>query len=211
MGLRQRNDYSAISAPPRPERSRRGRWSCVLLFLAATFTLPARAQQLSVTLDPATTQINFTLAATLHTVHGTFKLKSGQLQWDTSTGHATGAIVIDATSGNTDNTSRDKNMHTQVLESAKFPEITFTPSEIKGTLDKAGQSQLTAIGKINVHGADHDTTLNFTVQPAASGAFQATTQFQIPYVKWDIKDPSTFLLHVGDTIDVQVQTTATVK
>ena len=70
----------------------------------------------------------------MHTVHGTFKLKSGQIRWDTATGHASGAIVIDATSGNTDNTSRDKNMHTQVLESAKFPEIVFTPTQIKGAI-----------------------------------------------------------------------------
>lgn len=166
------------------------------------------AQQRSVTLDPAATQINFTLAATLHTVHGTFKLKSGQLQWDTATGHATGSIVIDATSGNTDNTSRDKNMHTQVLESAKFPEITFTPSQITGKLNKEGTSQLAAAGVIRVHGQDHDTTLNLAVQPAANGTLQATAQFPIPYVKWGIKDPSTFLLHVGDTVNVEIQAMA---
>jgi polyisoprenoid-binding protein YceI len=183
----------------------------VLAILLTAAAIPANAQQLSVTLDPVTTQINFTLAATLHTVHGAFKLKSGQLQWDTSTGHATGSIVIDATSGNTDNASRDKNMHAQVLESAKFPEITFAPSEIKGTLNKAGQSQLTAAGIIRVHGQDHETTLNLSVQPAANGTLQATAQFPIPYVKWGMKDPSTFLLHVGDTVNLEIQATATIK
>jgi polyisoprenoid-binding protein YceI len=206
MGLARLKVFSGFSAPLR----------CAILafalaILITQIAVPANAQQLSVTLDPATTQINFTLAATLHTVHGTFKLKSGQLQWDASTGRATGSIVIDATSGNTDNTSRDKNMHAQVLESAKFPEITFTPSEIKGTLNKAGQSQLTATGIIRVHGADHDTTLNLTVQPAANNTLQVTTQFPIPYVKWGIKDPSTFLLHVGDTVNVEIQAMATVK
>jgi polyisoprenoid-binding protein YceI len=205
MGLARFKVFSAHSA------SLRWIFSAVALAILIGAANPAAAQQLSVNLDPAATQINFTLAATLHTVHGTFKLKSGQLQWDATNGHATGSIVIDATSGNTDNTSRDKNMHAQVLDSAKFPEITFTPSEIKGSLNKGGPSQLTATGTIRVHGQDHDTTLNLTVQPAANGAFQATAQFPIPYVKWGMKDPSTFLLHVGDTVTVEIQAIATVK
>ena len=112
-----------------------------LLFVCVcAVAAPASAQQIAVTLDPAATRINFTLGATLHTVHGTFKLRSGQIHWDTATGRATGSVVIDATSGNTDNASRDKNMHNQVLESARFPDITFTPAQIKGALSKEGTS-----------------------------------------------------------------------
>lgn len=164
-----------------------------------------------VTLDPAATQINFTLAATLHTVHGTFKLKSGQIQWDAATGHAAGTIEIDATSGNTDNASRDKNMQNQVLESAKFPEITFTPSEIKGAFNKEGSSQLEVAGVIRIHGQDHDQTLKLAVEQAAGGRVKTSTQFLIPYVKWGIKDPSTFLLHVADTVNVEIQATANLQ
>ena len=164
-----------------------------------------------VTLDPATTHINFTLAATLHTVHGTFKLKSGQIQWDAATGRASGSIAIDATSGNTDNPSRDKNMHDQVLESGKFPEITFTPSQIKGALNREGSSQLAVAGVIQIHGQDHDQTLNLAVEQSAGGTLQTTTQFPIPYVKWGIKDPSTFLLHVADTVNVEIQATASLQ
>ncbi len=206
MGLALSKVFSAASASLRWSLS----FVAVGVCLSATVH-PASGQELSATLDPAATQVNFTLAATLHTVHGTFKLKSGQVQWDAATGHATGSIVIDATSANTDNASRDKNMHTQVLESAKFPEITFTPSQIKGTLAKEGVSQLTVVGVMRVHGQDHDTTLDLTVQPAAHGALQATAQFPIPYVKWGIKDPSTFLLHVADTVNVEIQATATLK
>jgi polyisoprenoid-binding protein YceI len=175
------------------------------------FAATAGAQQMRVTLDPATTQINFTLAATLHTVHGTFKLKSGEVLWDAATGHAAGSIVIDATSGSTDNASRDKNMHNQILESAKFPEITFTPSQIKGALNKEGSSQLEVAGRIRIHGQDHDQTLELAVQPATGGRLQTTTQFPIPYVTWGIKDPSTFLLHVADTVNVEIQATANIQ
>ncbi len=169
---------------------------------------PLRAQQLVVTVDPAATQIEFTLGATMHTVHGTLKLKSGQIRWDTATGHASGAVVIDATSGNTDNTSRDKNMHAQVLESAKFPEIVFTPSQIKGSIPKEGSSQIEVSGTIRLHGQDDPITLTFAVLPGAGGALQASTQFAVPYVKWGLKNPSTFLLHVSDTVNVEIHSTA---
>jgi polyisoprenoid-binding protein YceI len=195
-----------------PSGSRR--WIAGVLCVAAPVcaaALTAGAQQMRVTLDPAATQINFTLAATLHTVHGTFKLKSGQIQWDAATGHAAGTIEIDATSGNTDNASRDKNMQNQVLESAKFPEITFTPSEIKGAFNKEGSSQLEVAGVIRIHGQDHDQTLKLAVEQAAGGRVKTSTQFLIPYVKWGIKDPSTFLLHVADTVNVEIQATANLQ
>jgi polyisoprenoid-binding protein YceI len=198
-----------LTGPSGSRRSIAGALWLAALICAAAAT--AGAQQMRVTLDPATTQINFTLAATLHTVHGTFKLKSGQIQWDAATGHATGSIVIDATSGNTDNASRDKNMHNQVLESAKFPEITFTPSLIKGAFNKDGSSQLEVAGVIRIHGQDHDQTLKLAVEQAAGGTLETTTQFPIPYVKWGIKDPSTFLLHVADTVNVEIQATANIQ
>lgn len=163
------------------------------------------------TLDPAATQINFTLGATMHTVHGTFKLKGGQLQWDAATGRASGAIVIDATTGNTDNSGRDKNMHSQVLESAKFPEIVFVPSQIKGTLAREGNSQLEVSGVIKLHGQNHDTTLNLAVQPGPNGTLQATTQFPVPFKSWGLHDPSTFLLHVADTVNLEIHATARIN
>jgi polyisoprenoid-binding protein YceI len=164
------------------------------------------AQESVITLDPAATQIRFTLAATLHTVHGTFQLRSGQIHWDRATGHAGGSVVIDATSGNTDNPSRDKNMHAQILESATFPEITFTPTEIKGAIPNDGTAQIDVSGVIRLHGQDHTTTLSFTVQPGPAGSLEASTQFAVPYVKWGVKNPSTFLLHVDDTVNVDIHT-----
>lgn len=186
------------------------RWGRSLLVVACLFTFaPAlHAQESVITLDPAATKIEFTLAATMHMVHGTFKLKNGEIHWDPATGHVSGAIVIDATSGNTDNTSRDKNMHMQILESAKFPEIVFTPAQIKGAILKEGSSQIEVLGVIRLHGQDDPVTLTFAVLPAAGGSLQASTQFAVPYVKWGLKNPSTFLLHVSDTVNVEIHATA---
>jgi polyisoprenoid-binding protein YceI len=204
---------SLFSAPSASVCSDAGRlrWICSSLLAAAFFVACApalRAQESVITLDPAATKIEFTLAATLHTVHGTFKLKSGQIHWDPSMGHVSGAVVIDATSGDTDNPSRDKNMHAQVLDSAKFPEITFTPAQVKGAIPKEGASQIEVSGVIGLHGRDHDATLTFTVQPGVGGSMQASTHFAVPYVKWGLKNPSTFFLHVSDTLNVDIHVTA---
>jgi len=177
------------------------------LFLSV-FAPALSAQEVTVELDPGATKVDFTLAATMHTVHGTFKLKSGQIRVNTSTGKASGAIVLDATSGDTDNSSRDKKMHTEILESAKFPEIAFTPSQVKGELatilSQQRASQFEVLGLFRLHGQDHDSTLTVSAQTGAGGHIEVSAQFPVPYIQWGLKSPNTFLLHVADSVDVNV-------
>jgi polyisoprenoid-binding protein YceI len=70
-----------------------------------------------VNLDPAQMKIDFTLGDALHTVRGAYKLKRGQIRFDPITGKANGAVIVDATSGESGNKSRDKKMHKEDLES----------------------------------------------------------------------------------------------
>jgi polyisoprenoid-binding protein YceI len=185
---------------------------CFSVFaLASCFLVPAstlHAQDVIVHFDPAATQVEFTLGATLHTVHGAFKLKTGQIHFDPATGKAAGAVILDATSGNTDNSSRDKKMHGEILESAKFPEIAFTPSQVTGPVADllAGKpAQLEVAGVFRLHGQDHAMTIPVTVAPASvAGQLQASTQFDVPYVKWGLKNPSTFVLRVSDTVNLEI-------
>lgn len=176
--------------------------------LSLVLASQVRAQEITVDLDPSATKVEFTLAATMHTVHGSFKLKSGQIRFNPSTGKASGAIVLDATSGDTDNSSRDKKMHGEILESAKFPEITFTPNQAKGDLagilTRQTAAQVDVSGVFRLHGQDHDATLKISAQPGPAGHIDATSQFSVPYIQWGLKSPNTFLLHVADSVDVTV-------
>jgi len=167
---------------------------------------PLHAQDTVVTLDPAQTRIEFTLGATLHTVHGIFRLKSGEIHFNLSTGNASGSVVVDAPSGESGNESRDKKMHQDYLESQKFPEIVFMPFRVKGSLNPGGTSQVEVAGTFRLHGADHDLTLSLTVQ-SSGGQLQADTRFTVPYVKWGLKNPSTFILRVNDKVDIAVHAT----
>jgi polyisoprenoid-binding protein YceI len=185
------------------------------LLLAACASV-VRAQETVVKFDPAATTVNFTLGATLHSVHGTFKLKSGTINVDPATGKASGAIVVDATSGNSDEPSRDAKMNKDVLESAKFPEIVFSPTTIsavaghglKDSLEQKGRSQLRADGVFRLHGQDHDMTLDLVVENDGNGRLHISIAFPVPYVKWGLKSPNTFILRVGDSVDLQIDAVA---
>src|SRR5689334_18219775 len=105
-----------------------------LAVLVLSGLIVASAQQpRSFMFDAAQTTVHFTLGTALHTVHGTFKLTRGTILFDPATGRASGELVVDATTGQSGNNSRDKKMHKEILESQKYPTITFTPQHFTGT------------------------------------------------------------------------------
>jgi polyisoprenoid-binding protein YceI len=180
---------------------------CLVLLCGARAT---QAQQLEVTLDPAQTEIHYTLGATAHTVHGTFRLKNGVVGYDPATGRASGSIIVDATSGRSGNDGRDSRMHREILESPKFPEIVFTPQTVKGTVNPQGTSQVEVSGTFRLHGQDQNMTLPVSIQ-LTNGQATAATQFSIPYQKWGLKNPSTFILRVKDTVEIEIHAVARVE
>lgn len=168
----------------------------------------ARAQDTIVRFDPSQSKVEFSVGSTLHTVHGTFKLKSGEVRFDPATGKASGAIVVAATSGDSENEGRDKKMHEKVLQSAQFPEIIFTPHQVRGKIATQGTSELEVAGAFQLHGQGHDLTMTVSVEPRADNQIQATTHFGVPYIKWGLKSPSNFMLKVDDSVDVEIHATA---
>lgn len=174
--------------------------SC-LVFVGNASTL--HAQDVTVQLDPAGTQIEFTLSASFHTVHGSFQLKNGAIHFNPTTGVAGGAVIVDATSAETGNTSRDRKMHAEVLESKQYPEVTFRPTRILGSIPAQGEAEVQVEGIFRLHGADHPMTLTVPLQ-ISGDTVSAQTRFTVPYVAWGLKNPSTFLLHVSDKVQVEV-------
>jgi polyisoprenoid-binding protein YceI len=184
-------------------------WIPIVLATLATLAAPNLApaapdHDYSIQLDPALTKIQYTLTDPLHTVHGTFALKSSTVHFDPFSGKISGAIVVDATSGESGNNSRDKKMHREVLESAKFPEIIFMPRQITGTVAPDGASRVAVAGQFRLHGQDHEMTLPIEVK-AVGQNLQITTHIDVPYVQWGLKNPSNFLLRVGESVAIDIQ------
>jgi polyisoprenoid-binding protein YceI len=166
------------------------------------------APAIVVSLDPAAVSIHWTLNTTVHTVHGTFKLKSGGFKIDPATGDANGVIVIDATSGESADSARDKRMHSMVLESAQYPTITFKPTHIDGKIDLAAPGSVTVNGILNLHGQDHPMKITVNLHPQGAG-IAAATHFSVPFVAWGLKDPSTFIFRTDKEVILDVDLTAT--
>ncbi len=173
------------------------------LVLAALWS-PAHAQETVFQLDPANTEVAFTLTDPLHTVHGTFRLRNGTVRFNPSTGAAGGLVVVDATSGESGSGSRDRKMHKEVLESPKYSNITFTPVSFKGTLSPQGKSHLEVEGKLGLHGSEHPITLPFEVE-GSGDPITAATHFVVPYVDWGLKNPSMLFLRVGPTVAIDIR------
>jgi polyisoprenoid-binding protein YceI len=181
--------------------------------LAATllsFSAAARAQstELRFQFSPANTTIKFTLGDILHTVHGSFQLKRGDVEYDVINETVRGALVADATSGQSGNRSRDRRMHREILESAKYPEIIFRPDHVEGKVANSGASTVQVHGVFSIHSSDHEFTMPVRLQ-VFPDHWVADTHFTIPYVKWGIKNPSTFFLRVSESVEIDVHATGT--
>jgi len=175
---------------------------CVVL-LALQLGIPAFAQQTALQLDPARTAVHFTLKTSLHTVHGTFQLKSGKVSFDPQTKKVSGLLVADATSGESGNSGRDSKMHKEILESQKYPEITFAPLEVQGDVPPQGDSQVQVKGTFRIHGQDHVIVIPVALH-SAGAELTMDTDFSIPYLSWGLKNPSTFILRASDTVQLSI-------
>jgi polyisoprenoid-binding protein YceI len=175
-----------------------------LALLTISSARAVRAQDMTLELDPAKTTIEISLGALGHSVHGRFVLKRGSVHFNPKTGSASGLIVVDAASGDTENKRRDHKMHSEVLESQRYAEITFTPGKVSGALNLPGTSEVQVEGVINLHGGDHPISLPLTVH-ADGNNLHAKTHFEIPYASWGLKNPSTFLLRVSETVEVDIE------
>ena len=169
-------------------------------WLAAQTAAPAH--ELYLQLDPARSGATITLTGNFHTVEGAFALKHGAIRYVPATSKTSGEIVFDATSGKTGNDGRDKKMHTDVIESARFPEIAFHPDRAEGILAASGDSTLQVHGVFSIHGAEHEITIPVEVH-LEGNAWTARAAFQVPYAQWGMKNPSVLFLRVASFVDVQ--------
>jgi polyisoprenoid-binding protein YceI len=182
----------------------------LLLCLAGISQAQSPAPKVTVHLDPQKTEIHWTLHDTLHTVHGTFRLKGGMMSFNPATGAAEGQFLVDVGTGESGDNTRDGKMQSEVLESKKYPEAFFHPVKVSGVLKaSAGTQNVTVDGTFNIHGADHPLTLQLAVQVNGSDA-SATTHFVIPYVAWGMKDESKLILKVDKEVGVDVTAQGTV-
>lgn len=162
----------------------------------------ARAQT-KYDINPATSRVTFSLGG-FHDVHGIFKVGSGEVTFNRKTGAMTGSIVVEADSGNSGNSARDKKMKHSELHVKKFPSITFSPKQFTGTLKDSGASSVQVHGVFTLIGKPHTIVVPMTVTIDGSQC-TAKGSAVIPYVSWGMKDPT--MLFMKEAKDVKVNLT----
>jgi len=174
-----------------------------VLILLAGLATSATALDTAFQLDPAQTSVKFTVGDVLHTVRGTFRLKRGALRFEPVSGKISGEIVVDAKSGESGSSTRDRKMHKEVLESEQYPEISFRPDKIEGRVASQGKSSVQVHGMFSIHGVDKEITVPADVEMSADH-WTAAVHFTVPYAKWGMKNPSTLFLRVNDSVEIDL-------
>ncbi len=197
-------------------RSRRRLATVFCLLVAAPLTLVALSalpqhaapqpppREIVLEIDPAQSKVHWTLGSSLHTVHGSFAFKKGTLQLDTSTGKASGEIVVDATSGNSGNDSRDKKMHREVLESGRYAEVIFRPDRVEGKITPQGIFTVQVNGFFVLHGREHELTVPVQAE-LAGDHWTGSAKFNVPFIDWGLKNPANFFLKVNHAVEIDLE------
>lgn len=182
---------------------------CLTFFLVCVAIASATDQnshQRTFVLKPDTTSIRWTLSGTVHTVRGTFKLKRGAVDVNLDDGSADGLVEVDANSGESGNSARDELMHKSILESDRYPIISFRPTHVIGKVPFSGDEIVTVEGVFRIHGTEHPLQLRIDLHPEGD-TIALKTHFIVPYVNWGMKDPSILFLRVDKTVDIDVEAT----
>jgi polyisoprenoid-binding protein YceI len=162
--------------------------------LAASISLPAAAGTTTWKIDPAHTAAQFAVKhLMISTVRGDFKGVNGSITWDDAdVSKSTVNVTIDATTVNTSEPARDKDLKSdKFFDTTQFPTITFKSTKV----ESAGTGKLKVTGDLTIHGVTKQTVLDVD-GPSASvkdpwgntrSAISATTKInrQDFGVKWN--------------------------
>ena len=184
--------------------------------LAASISLPAAAGTTTWKIDPAHTAAQFAVKhLMISTVRGDFKGVNGSVTWDdTDVTKSTVNVTIDATTVDTSEPARDKDLKSdKFFDTTQFPTITFKSTKV----ESAGTGKLKVTGDLTIHGVTKSVVLDVD-GPSASvkdpwgntrSAIGATTKInrQDFGVKWNANIDGGGVVvsdEVGITIDLEM-------
>ena len=127
-----------------------------------------------------------------------------------ATGRATGEIILDATSASSGNDGRDRKMHKEVLESGRYTDIVFRPDRVEGKIARHGISTVQVHGVFVLHDSDHEMTVPVQVE-LNTDHWTASSKFNVPFIDWGLKNPSTFLLKVNHAVEIELELKGSLK
>jgi polyisoprenoid-binding protein YceI len=184
-----------------------GKFGITLLFSLGAL---AFAQKQTMTVNPDASKVAFALAGTGHEVRGAFHVSRGSIGFNRSVPAMSGSIVVSAASGDSGDMSRDKRMHSEILDIEHYADVTFEPKSYQGTIAPSGDSTVQVSGVFTLHGTPHDLTVPMQIHIDGANV-TARGSFVVPYVKWGLKDPSIMILRVAKEVHIDLDLAGTLS
>ena len=163
----------------------------------------AIAQHQTFAVNPDGSEVRMKLNTTHELVNGMFHLQSGSIDFDRTTSHISGIVIVAAGSGKTGNDSRDKKMNKDILKVDQFSTVSFAPKAYTGIIAASGDSTIQVSGVFTLLGTPHDLTIPMQIHIDGSKV-TAKTQFVIPYVQWGLKNPSFLIWRAENDVSIDL-------
>ena len=149
------------------------------------------------------------------TVNGTTNQISGQIVVDPTRPSTAqlGPIRIDARSFATENSQRDRAIQNWVLQTAQYPEITFTPKQLMGlpATGNVGETYtFQIVGDLTVHGVTREETFDATLTLESPTQLAGQAQTTIRYADYGINIPQVPIVSgIAETVRLEMDFVAT--
>ena len=196
----------------------RGVFNRTLMLMAAAFALiafqpgAARAALMRFKIDADRSTISVTVAEPAAWIRGdatgTFKIIDGAVSLDRAniSRTAKARILIDSSSYNSENASRDRYVTEKSLEADKYPTIGFESSSVVGVvMTSATEGTAIVTGYLTLHGESHAMTISVHATLGADGVFTGDGEVKFNYEDFGVKVP-TLMFHTllaGDEATVR--------
>jgi polyisoprenoid-binding protein YceI len=196
----------------------RGVFNRTLMLMAAAFALiafqpgAARAALMRFKIDADRSTISVTVAEPAAWIRGdatgTFKIIDGAVSLDRANISRTAKvrILIDSSSYNSENASRDRYVTEKSLEADKYPTIGFESSSVVGVvMTSATEGTAIVTGYLTLHGESHAMTISVHATLGADGVFTGDGEVKFNYEDFGVKVP-TLMFHTllaGDEATVR--------
>lgn len=168
------------------------------LFLAALFlfAISASSQQVKVFADKKASSISYTMHHPLHDWEGVSRELNSVILTDASKNAISQvAVSVKLSSFNSKNANRDSHM-IEVTEGLKYPNVTFSSSEIQQQGDK-----LLVKGTLSFHGVNRN--ISFEAQRKRSGdKLEISGSFKLKMTQFNIEPPSLMAISTDDEFKI---------
>ena len=168
-----------------------GYWLAIVVLCA--FVAPMAKRK--VMADKATSTVSYAAKHPLHSWEGvSHDVNCAMIYNDESKQPESVAVSIKVASFDSDNNNRDSHA-VEAMEGIKFPNVTFTSSDIKS----GDNGALTAKGTLTFHGIAKPVTLQAT-QKESGGKMTLTGEFPVNMTDYKIERPSLLGLKTEDAM-----------